>query len=84
MTEKENELTDVLENLARHYIHTSQIDKKTVGCFEAESDALELLETHKRFRIIRKYGKTRTGYWPENEPKDEPKEQPKGEQNAPS
>ena len=79
-----DQLMGVLEDLAKHHIHTNHTDKKTVGCFGAESNALKLLSENGRFRITKRHGNTVTGYWPENEPKDEPKEQPKGEQNAPN
>ena len=71
MTDKENELLNVLENLARHHLHTNRTDGgKTTGCFDAESAALETLAANGRFTITKKYGRTRTGYWPENRPID--------------
>ena len=70
-----NQLMDVLEDLARHHLHTNPTDKKTIGCFHAESNALNLLAESGRFKITKRYGRTVSGYWPENEPK--------GEQNAP-
>ena len=81
-----DQLMDLLENLAKHHIHTNRgQDKITTGCFPAESNALKLLAENGRFRITKRYGHTVSGYWPGNEPKEELKEeQPKGEQNAPN
>ena len=67
------ELLELLEDLCRHHVHTNKADGKTVGCVSAESEALEALAKAGRFRVVRRYGRTVTGYWPENEPKEEPK-----------
>jgi fructosamine-3-kinase len=70
MTEKENELLDVLENLCRHHLHHN--GKDVVACFTAESDALEALAEANRFVITKKYGRTRTGRWADDV--DKPKQ----------
>ena len=70
-----DQLMDVLEDLARHHIHTNRgQDRLTNGCFPAEANALKLLAENGRFRITKRYSRTVSGYWPENEPKNEPRE----------
>ena len=69
-------MLDIIEELCRASVHTNPGnkaagDRKTVACLPIEAAALELSAANHKFIIISRYGKTLTGYWPENKPTKE-------------
>lgn len=73
----ENELLDMLEDMARQHCFTSEVrtyqgvpefNVTDSGGISTDADALRMLAKNGRFRILREVGRMVIGYWPENEP----------------
>ena len=46
----------------------TEINTTDSGALSADADALRILASHGRFRIIREHGRMVLGYWPEHDP----------------
>ena len=76
--ENENELLDMMEDMARQHCFTDKEVRTYHGVLEfnvtdsgassASAEALRMLAKNGRFRILREVGRMVIGYWPENEP----------------
>lgn len=73
----ENELLDMLEDMARQHCFTSEVrtyhgvpevNVTDSGGISTDAAALRTLAKNGRFRIVRECGRMVIGYWPENEP----------------
>jgi len=73
----ENELLDMLGDMARQHCFTSEVrtyhrvpgfNVTDSGGISPDADALRLLAKNGRFRIVRECGRMVIGYWPEHEP----------------
>lgn len=58
---------DALEDMVRQHCHTNSVTHEAnSGALSAHAEALRVLAAHKRFTVLREYGRTVIGYWPED------------------
>lgn len=73
------EVLEALESMARQHCHSAKATRDfngqiagTIvtdsGALSANAEALDLLATAGRFRIVAEGGRMIVGYWPENDP----------------